>query len=136
MNATSAIRSVMLLLLATCLIVGCGEAKLGELSGTITYDGKLVEQGSIAFIPVDGKGPTAGSSIKDGKYLAQKVSVGTAKVRIMGAKVTGQKRMFDDPDSPLVTTSAEYLPAKYNKETELTFDVLPGIQTKDFDLAK
>jgi hypothetical protein len=136
MNAISATRSVMLLLLVASLIVGCGEPKLGEVSGTITYDGKIVEQGSIAFIPVDGKGPTAGSAIKDGKYLAQKVSVGTAKIRIMGAKVTGQKKMFDDPDSPLVTTSEEYLPCKYNKQTELTFDVLPGVQIKDFDLAR
>jgi hypothetical protein len=136
MNAIRAARAATLFLLAVLMVVGCGEIKMGEVSGTITYDGKLVEQGSIAFIPVDGSGQTAGSSIKDGKYLAQKVWVGMTKVRIMGAKVTGQKRMIDDPNSPLVTTSAEYLPAKYNKETELTYEVRPGVQTKDFDLPK
>ncbi len=136
MKLPVAIRAGALSLLTTLLIVGCGQVKLAEVTGTITYDGQVVEQGSIAFAPLDGNGPSGGSEIKDGKYIAQNVSVGMVKVRIMGAKVTGQKRMFDDPNSPLVTTSEEYLPAKYNKETELTYEVKAGSQTKDFNLAK
>jgi hypothetical protein len=136
MRSTRVKRAAALFLLTTIAIVGCGEVKLSEVSGTVIYDGKGVEQGSIAFIPIEGNGPSGGGAIKDGKYIAQNVHTGMTKVRISGAKVTGQKRMFDDPNSPLVITSAEYLPSKYNKETELTYEVRPGNQTKDFDLVK
>ena len=136
MKAPVATRAGALSLLLALLIVGCGQIKLAEVSGTITYDGEVVEQGSIAFLPLDGNGPSGGSAIKDGKYFAQNVSVGMVKVRILGAKVTGQKRMFDDPNSPLVTTSEQYLPTKYNKETELTYEVKAGSQTNDFNLVK
>lgn len=118
------------------LALGCAGAGTGDVSGTVTYDGKPVEQGAIAFVPADGKGPTAGATITDGKYTASKVPVGTAKVSITGVKVTGKKKMYDDPQAPLVQTAAELLPAKYNEATELRYDVQRGAQTKDFDLAK
>lgn len=127
------------LLLALGLLAGCsGGPAVGDVSGTVTYDGKPVEQGSIAFYPADGNGPTAGGAIADGKYSVRKVSPGNSKVRISGTRVTGQKKMYNDPGSPLVTTSAEYLPAKYSDEkvTELRYDVQGGAQTKDFNLAK
>lgn len=136
MHGFRAARAGAIFLLAATMIVGCGGSELSEVTGTITYDGKAIENGSIAFTPADGNGPTAGSAIKDGKYTAQKVPVGTAKVSIHGAKVTGKKMMYDDPKSQPVITSTEFLPAKYNTATELQYEVKPGHQTKDFDLAK
>ena len=133
------IRIATVCLLAIGLLAGCsGGVGLGEVSGTVTYDGKPVELGSISFIPIDGNGPSGGGAITDGKYMAQKVPVGAAKVRISGAKVTGKMKMSYDSNSPLVTTSTEMLPSKYSdaKETELRYDVQPGSQIKNFELAK
>jgi hypothetical protein len=134
MNAIRALPASVILGVAICALSGCGKGKLSEVSGTITYEGKPIEQGSIAFIPADGNGPSAGSPIVDGKYFAQNVPVGMAKVQIRGARITGQKRML--PDSPPVSTSEEMLPAKYHSASELTYEVKSGTQVKDFDLTK
>ncbi|MDB5309445.1 MAG: hypothetical protein JWO38_3647 [Gemmataceae bacterium] len=128
--------SAVVFLLAAGLVAGCGGAGTGEVSGTITYDGKPVEAGAIVFTPADGNGPTAGGEIKGGKYTAPKVPVGPAKVSISGARITGTKKMYDDPKSAVVQTSEELLPAKYNKASELRYDVTSGPQTKDFDLPR
>jgi hypothetical protein len=131
------LRAAGFFLLGAAVATGCGGGGgTGDVSGTVTYDGKPVEQGSISFVPADGKGPSAGGAIKDGKYEASKVPAGTAKVIINGAKVTGKKKMYDDPAAPYVQTASELLPAKYNEATELRYDVRSGAQTKDFDLAK
>ena len=130
-----ATRTVAVFFVTAGLIAGCGGTPEGDVSGTVIYDGKPIEQGSISFIPADGNGPSAGGGIKDGKYSASKVPVGMAKIKITGAKVTSKKKMYDD-SSDWVTTSSEILPAKYNDKTELLYDVRPGSQQKDFDLSK
>lgn len=123
-------------LLGVGLVVGCGGPKSGDVSGIVTYDGKPIEHGSISFVPADGRGTGGGAAIKDGKYEATKISLGSMKVVINGAKVTGKKKMYDDPKAEWVQTSEEYVPKKYNDSTELRYDVQSGPQTKDFDLPK
>jgi hypothetical protein len=121
------------------LTVGCsGGPATGEVSGTVTYDGKAVPFGSIAFYPADGKGPSTGGTITDGKYSVSKVPVGTMKVRISGAKDMKEQKMSYDEKAPPVFTSSELLPPKYSddKATELKYDVQAGVQTKNFDLTK
>ena len=125
-------------LLGLGLVVGCGAGggDVGELSGSVSYDGKPVSEGSITFIATDGKSPTAGGSIKDGKYTASKVPAGSSKVSISAVKVVGKKKAYDTPDSPEVPITEPLLPEKYNVKTELKYDVKAGTQTKDFDLTK
>jgi hypothetical protein len=122
---------------AVGFLLGCaGGSDTGEVSGTVTYDGKPVEDGAISFFPSDGKGPTAGGTIKNGKYTATKVPVGTAKVSISGSKVVGKKKVYDTPDSPEMPVTKELLPEKYNTKTELTLDVKSGSNEKNWDLTK
>jgi hypothetical protein len=106
--------------------------------GTVSYGGKPIENGSVAFIPAGGGAPTAGAVITNGKYAATKVPVGSAKVQITGAKDAKKQRMYDDPNAPLVMTSSELLPAKYSDPaaTELRYEVTAGSQTKNFELPK
>jgi len=123
--------------LAAALVVGCsGGGDYGDVSGTVTYDGTPVEDGQIKFEPADGKGQTGGAAIKGGKYAATKVSVGKMKVSVSGSKVTGKKKMYPTPDSPEMPITSEYLPAKYNDKTELTFDVKRGANEKNWELPK
>src|SRR4051812_28331476 len=97
------------------LTLGCGgEPDTGDVSGTVTYDGKAVDDGAITFYPA--AGPTAGGTIKDGKYTATKVPVGTSKVVVSGSKVTGKKKMYDTPNSPEMPVTSEYLPPKYSSK--------------------
>ncbi len=120
------------------LVAGCsGGPEFGDVSGTVSYDGKPVEDGSITFTPTDGKGQGGGGTIKDGKYTA-KVSLGTMKVNISGSKVVGKKKVYNTPNSPEMPITEEILPNKYSdrNKTELTFEVKPGPGEKNWELPK
>ncbi|QJW94234.1 hypothetical protein [Frigoriglobus tundricola] len=126
------------LVAAVGLTVGCGGGGSGaEVSGTVAYEGKPVEDGAITFFLADGKGATGGT-IKGGKYTATKVPIGNVKVTITGKKVVGKKKAYNTPDSPEVEQTAELLPPKYSAKdkTELTFEVKTGANEKNWDLAK
>jgi hypothetical protein len=118
--------------------LGCTGAGTGDVSGTVTFEGKPVEHGSIAFIVESGQGPTRGSTITNGKYSATMVPVGTTKVVITAAKDMKQQQMSYDNKAPKVLTSDELLPPKYSdeKQTELRYEVQTGTHTKDFALTK
>jgi hypothetical protein len=66
------------------LLVGCGGSG-ATVSGTITYDGALVEQGFITFFPVDDAGATQGAAIVQGKYRVAGLSPGKKRVLITTA---------------------------------------------------
>ena len=121
---------------AATFLAGC-DASMADVKGTVKYDGKLIEEGSIRFEPVDGKSKTTGDIIKGGQYAA-KVPIGEMKVTISAAKVVGPKKLYDTPNSPTMDLKAEALPDKYSdfQKTELKFDVKAGANTKDWDLSK
>jgi hypothetical protein len=120
-------------LLTALLISGCGKSNVGVVTGRISVDGTPAKSGSIAFFPVNRKSSTSGAEIVDGRYAA-KVALGTATVEIRVPKVVGQKKLYDTRDSPIKQLMAESLPRKYNDETELKLDVLPGKNVQDYDL--
>lgn len=122
------------LLVAVIALAGCGKSNLGTVTGAVTVDGAPAKAGSIAFFPTNGKSPTAGGEIHDGRYTAT-VSPGPAKVEIRVSKVVGQKKLYNTANSPVQPILAETLPAKYNDATELVFDVQPGTNEHDFALS-
>jgi hypothetical protein len=99
----------------------------------VTLDGEPLKSGVIRFVPADGQTATADSMITDGKYSAS-VPPGEKQISISSPKVTGQRRVYETPDSPTVDTVQELVPAKYNAKTELTLTVNAGSQEKDFPL--
>ena len=121
------------LLLVLLVLAGCGDPSMGEVTGTVKVDGEPIPEGAILFIPVDGKGGTAGDKIQDGHYSA-KVQVGAMKVSISKLKFLRKKKLYNKPGAPEYTQNMEGLPAKYNEKTELRFDVKPGVNQKDWDL--
>jgi hypothetical protein len=116
------------------LSLGCnsGSAK-AKIHGKVTLDGQPVPNGSIAFIPNDGKGQTAGALIKDGSYETE-LSVGSMRVEIRYAKVVGKRKLYDTPDSPTVDTTEEQIPAKYNTQSQLTETISKDKREVNFDL--
>jgi hypothetical protein len=122
------------LIVVPLLLAGCdGGPPMGDVSGKVTYEGKIVEIGDITFIPVDGKTPTAGAPIENGQYRAR-VPVGLMKVSISAPRVVGKKKLYNSKDSPEMPITEEGLPARFNKETELQFEVQAGTNTKNFEL--
>ena len=128
-------RSIALLLIVLLLSISssCSDSHRATVSGTVTIDGQPVKAGSIAFFAVDEKSPTTGATIADGQYAAA-VPLGLAKVQIRVAKVVGQKKLYNTPDSPMQPIMHEVLPRKYNDDTELQLEVKSGSNIKDFEL--
>ena len=112
---------------------GCDGSGLADVSGTVTVDGTPIEEGAITFYPVDGQGQTAGGPIKDGKYSVP-VSVGKMKVSISYPRAIGKKKLYNTPESPEGIIWKEGLPGRYNEQSELTFEVKSGKNTKDWEL--
>ena len=133
------------------LIGGCGRSGLDRrvVTGTVTYLGTPIETGEIQFYPDgDTKGPQTGTQIKNGEYRLDAkggVPLGTHQVRIIGYMKTGreltpqQKAMLppDLQDSD-VGSFVQFLPSKYNRQTELTATVESGSgeQEQNFELTR
>lgn len=121
-------RMVLVCAVATLLptmLPGCGPAPT-VVSGTVTLDGRPIQEGIVQFFPVAGDGQTQHAITgKDGSYRA-KVSPVPMVVVIKKPKVVGQTRMF--PDSPPVDEMAESLPPRYSDRvnTELRVTPIPG----------
>ena len=138
MQKMSTIQGSLLLGIALLcqLATGCGEpSKLAKISGTVSVDGKLVEAGSISFVPVDGMAQTTGTDIKAGGKYDSDIPIGNCKVEIRVPKKTGSKKLYDTPDSPVQDTFAETLPTKYNESTELQFEAARGKNEKNWELS-
>ena len=131
-----------LLLLNLVVLFGCGGQTGPErvvLTGTVTYQGEPIPKGSIRFIPTgETKGPNSGSNIQDGTYEAKArggVVLGTHRVEIRATRPTGESKPkatqhlneFPEP-------TEQYLPAKYNDESELTLEVTASERTHNFNL--
>ncbi len=140
-----------LMILALLLSCGCGGPRAsGTVTGTVTYDGKPVNDATITFTPVDGVGTTAAGTISDGKYSVTGVTVGKKKVLIVGEEKTNptfggrdmenaekmqqrQRERVKVARKP--TRPAELVPANAignNQDVE----VIKGLQTMDFALLK
>lgn len=123
---------------ALAALAGCaGGDKMGTVTGTVTVDGQQPAEGSsITFIPTDGKARSAGALLDKGKYTA-KVPTGTAKVEIRVPRPArgGKGKPADGPGGPGGDIIEESLPAKYNDATELTLEVKPGTNEKNWELS-
>ena len=61
----------MLFALLFAAVVGCGKSELSPLTGTVTFDGKPLSSGIIAFQNV-ADGPAGHASVQpDGRYVAR-----------------------------------------------------------------
>jgi hypothetical protein len=101
--------------------VGCNFGPpVCEVTGTVECGGKPVEQGEIIFVAADGATTPVASTVQNGSY-ALKVVAGKKKVRIAASrKVPGKGAMGED------FVYQSYIPARYNDQTILEADVVPG----------
>jgi len=131
--------------LAVVLIAGCGGGSGGTVSGAVTYDGQPVGDGTITFLPADGKGPTVGGPIAKGVYLVD-VPPGPKIVQITAVKAVkfaqsseemarqaAERKAKGDPTG--LIESADVIPANAGGNNAAV-DIKPGRQTHDFALTK
>ena len=135
------------LLIATAIIVlaGCGDRGPQRVivSGLVTFNGKPLADGMIRFLPTaDSQVPVSGSPIVEGAYCVKNrggVPVGTYKVLIEGYRPmtlpTGVVGPMP-PHSKDGVAKGQFLPPKYNTQTQLDAVIAPGSReaTKSFEL--
>ncbi len=129
---------------------GCGgsgdQPELGQVSGTVTLDGKPLSGVAVVFQPDNGR-PARGMTNAEGKYELTYIrdtrgtKVGRNRVEIAPSEEGGEDEdagELEDPDSPQakkpVNARRPAVPARYNTKSELEADVKPGKNTFDFDL--
>ncbi|MFI4876784.1 MAG: hypothetical protein ACIALR_15645 [Blastopirellula sp. JB062] len=130
--------ATLLLTTAFCLplAIGCRyeTERQGLVSGVVTLDDQPLENGSISFLPIDGKTATAGGIIKNGQFSIS-MPPGKKKVEIVGAKVIGQRAAYaGDKNSPMVDVTKEIVPSQYNVSSQLVVDVATGENHEKFVL--
>ncbi len=134
--------AAMLLIVSMIACPGCGSPEVCSLSGTITYDGKPIEDGSIRLDPIAADaGPTGKTIIKNGKYEIssdQGMQPGKFEVAIYAVFPTGREIPAPEHvgDETKMIPEMVLLPEKYNAMTELSVALQVGENTQNFDLEK
>ena len=135
--------SLTTMLLFSMLVTSGGCGRKSDLqkvivSGKVTLEGQPVGNGQIEFHPIKGtRGPVSGAPIKDGEYRAY--AKGGVPVGIQMVKIKGYRARTGAADNDLFSgggTPEQYIPDRYNNETELELEI-PADQsewTRDFDL--
>ena len=124
---------LFILALTGFTLLGCG-SRVSTVSGKVTLDGAPLANGTIAFVPADGRTASAEVKIKDGFYSVQ-MPPGRKRVQISATKVIGQRVVYaGDPNSPVVDNVQEIIPQQYNAATTLTFEATTGGAQQDFAL--
>ena len=135
--------SYISLLLLSLIIASAGCGPKSDLqkvivSGKVTFEVQPVGNGQIEFHPMKGtRGPVSGAPIKDGEYRAH--AKGGVPVGLQKVKIKGYRARKGAADTDLISgggTPKQYLPAKYNNQSELELEI-PADQsewTHDFEL--
>jgi hypothetical protein len=104
------------LVAAGCTDVG---PRTYAVSGTVTLDGRPLEDGDIYFYALDPNVSADAGKIKNGKF-AFRSKAGAKRVEIQASRVVPSKR------TPMGGPVREqFLPARYNSATTLTAEVSP-----------
>lgn len=104
---------------------------MGDVAGTVTLDDRPIEEGTIRFMPIDGKTANAGGVIKQGKFRVR-APVNKHRVEVYYPQLPpgGIPKRMSNVDFVI----RELVPAKYNSESELVLDVQGGLNEPHFEL--
>ncbi len=123
---------------ALLLLSGCGQSgpERVNISGTLSYKGKPVEDGALELIPTGG-GPMQPVSVKDGKFTSTGeygVLVGDYKVVFHGyAKRANKNPEQGGADIPEMQPQIEILPKNYSSEaSKETMSLKKGMGSAEF----
>lgn len=122
--------TVCLLILSSFSLLclsGCGGKKVATVSGKVTFNGKSLTAGNIAFVGKTGIGH--GTIKQDGSYVVPNVPVGevTITIETPPPRRGGMAGMMDAPKAPsgVPAMPKEMIPADY-QEKQSSVPVVPA----------
>jgi hypothetical protein len=126
-------------------LASCGQVndqpELGQVTGTVTMDGKPIAGVAVVFYPDSGR-PARALTDAEGKYDlvyirdAHGTKLGHNRVEIATNEEEDDESADaqSDEDSPTPKSGKPRIPARYNTKSELEADVKPGENVFDFEL--
>jgi hypothetical protein len=124
-----ALRKVVLLA-TLAAVAGCaGKDPYGRegLAGVVTFRGRPLEAGIVEFLPPDpNQGISARALIHDGKFAipqVQGVPPGTYRVLITSPEPNTKDEPVGPPGMKMPPLGQERIPAKFNRDSQLTVEV-------------
>ena len=115
----------VLVSLTFAVLVGCGDSgpQRVEVTGSVSWKGKPLDQGSLVLEPLDVKsGIATGIEIRNGEFLIpadRGPTPGDYRIKILSYQPTG--RQIKDEDAGGMTEEVQQvIPSRYNVESELT----------------
>lgn len=126
------------ILLLFVALAGCGGTPRGEVAGQVTLDDQPIDGGEIRFLP--NVGLPARASIVNGRYAipaATGPSVGEVRVEVRWVRKTGKRvpAMAPAPAGATIEETAEAVPERFNRNSELTTNIQAGTNTANFALS-
>ncbi|UUO07471.1 hypothetical protein M4951_03965 [Blastopirellula sp. J2-11] len=117
-------------------LVGCGKSDgMISVTGLVTYNGDPVQDGSISFTPVDGRGSSGGGMIENGQIIRGKSSPGKIAVQIYANKIVEKKNpTAEEIERGITSDRVQYLPGPYNQQSKLRITISDSERHFDFDL--
>ncbi len=118
-------------------MAGCGSGgpDIARVEGTVTMDGKPLPRAFVVFIPSGGR-PSAAETDANGKYTLE--FSGGRKGAIPGknrVEINTARQSESNVDGSVTPGVKEMVPAKYNSNSTLEFDVVDGqTNVANFDL--
>ena len=136
--------NIALLLAMICIwMTGCGPST-GDISGTVSFEGKQLPSGRITFLCEGGDKPVLMSVIDDGSYVINDAPIGNAQVTVetFETTTTAVPNMIASPSPPdqegQASSSTEYvrIPTRYKARSTsgLKHEIVAGDQARDFEL--
>ena len=113
--------------IAIFLVAGCGPGgpDIARVEGIVTMDDKPLAEAVIMFVPIGGR-PSASETDSSGKYVLEFSAGRKGAIPGMNRVEINTARMAYEKDGKNYPAVKESVPAKYNRNTELEFDVEPG----------
>jgi len=108
-----------------------------RVQGKVSYDGKPVQRGSVAFISEKGRGTVFGEQFKNGSYSAR-VPKGEFLIKISGFEAVKLDQPIPGVAGAPPTTHIEksMIPGKYNMFSKIIIEIDGSQKVFDFDLEK
>jgi hypothetical protein len=134
--------TAVILVNALVVLAGCsGEDSRYPVEGSVTFDGKPVDGGTIDFFPAEStqgdisKRVKAHGDIQGGKYALEsdkRPNAGKYRVEITWYKKTGKKISNDPPN--MIDETIQVIPKLYNVQSTTIVEIKSGANSFSYDM--